>query len=270
MKNYKKTLVFVFVLSFCFQSAFAQQNLNTSDEPIEITADDSLEWYRNDKYFQANKNVKAVQGETTLLSDVLTAKYRETKESSIDIYTITATGSEVQILMRESKAFGQKAVYDVDKAYAVMTGNNLKLISPDQQVTARDELQYWVDKGRLQAVGKAVAIRTDDKIEADLLIADFKQDKNGKRVLKSLKAEGNVVITTPEEVLTGNRAVYNANTNIAEIHGNVKITKGQNVLEGTKAEVDLNTNISKMFGGVTQEGGRVRGVFYPGSVEKPE
>lgn len=263
-------LILLYCAIFCSNAAIAQQNISTSGEPIEITADKSLEWHRNEKFFQANVNVRAVQGETTLLSDTLTAKYRETKESSMDIQTITATGAVVKIVMRESTAFGQKAIYEVNKAYAVMTGDNLKLESPDQLVTARDELEYWVDQGRLKAIGKAVAIRADDRIEADVLIADFKEDKNGKRVLKTLQAEGNVVITTPEEVLTGSRANYNAETNIAEIHENVKVTKGKNVLEGTKAEVDLNTNISKMFGGVTQDGGRVRGVFYPGSVEKPK
>ncbi|MDH5722612.1 MAG: ostA-like family protein [Alphaproteobacteria bacterium] len=263
-------LIALFCVMPCYKIVFAQQNLSGSDRPIEITAKESLEWHRNEKFFQANVDVRVVQGETTLLSEVLTAKYRESENNSMDIHTITATGAIVQIVMQESKAFGQKAVYEVDKAYAVMTGDNLKLISPDQQVTARDELQYWVDQGRLKAVGNAVAIRADDKIEADTLIADFKEDKNGKRVLKSLQAVGNVVITTPEEILTGNNAVYNADTNIAEINENVKITKDQNVLEGSKAEVDLNTNISKMYGGVTQEGGRVRGVFYPGSVEKPK
>ncbi len=87
-------------------------------------------------------------------------------------------------------------------------------------------------------------------------------------MLKTLEAIGNVVITTETEVLRGERGVYNAATNVAELHENVKITRGPNVLEGTKAQVDLDTNISKIFGGA-QNGGQVRGVFYPGSEDKP-
>ena len=70
-------------------------------------------------------------------------------------------------------------------------------------------------------------------------------------------------------MLTGDRGIYQASTNIAELHDNVKITRGPNVLEGEKAQVNLETNVSKISGG-SGETGRVRGVFYPGSEEKPQ
>ena len=47
-------------------------------KPLEITADESLEWNRNEKYFKARKNVIAVQGQTALRAELLTALYAET------------------------------------------------------------------------------------------------------------------------------------------------------------------------------------------------
>lgn len=252
---------------FGVRGGYAQQNPDRN-EPLEITADESLEWHRNAFYFKAKTNVRAVQGDTTLYSDLLTAKYRDGKKGGMDIYAVHADGS-VKIISQQSKAYGDKAVYSIDKGFAVMTGRNLKLVSEDQVVTARDKFQYWVNAGRLEAIGKAVAVRGGDKVEADKLIAIFTQGQSGKRVLKTLEAIGNVVITTETEVLHGERAIYSADTNIAELHENVKITRGPNVLEGTKAQVDLDTNISKIFGG-SENGGQVRGVFYPGSEEKPD
>lgn len=247
---------------------YAQVNPDAK-EPLEITADESLEWHRNDLYFVARKNVKAVQGTTTLRSALLTAKYREGAGGGIKIYTIIAEGA-VEIISAQSKAYGDKATYDVDKGYAVLTGKNLRLVSPDQTVTARDKMEYWAQQGKLQATGRAKAVREGDEIVADVLIADFTQDQNGKRVLKRLRANGNVVITTPDEVLVGDKGVYEAGTNLADLTGHVKITRGPNVLEGERAQIDLNTNISKMFGASSEGGGgRVRGVFYPGSEEKP-
>tara|TARA_R110001592_G_scaffold29350_9_gene106626 strand:- start:43902 stop:44711 length:810 start_codon:yes stop_codon:yes gene_type:complete len=250
-------------------AAYAQNAVNPDrDKPLEITADESLEWHRNELFFQAKKNVRAVQGATTLLSDVLVAKYRESKKSNMEIYNIQATGS-VQIISAKSKAYGDKAVYNVDKGFAVMTGRNLRLVSEDQTVTARDKLQYWVNQGRLEAIGRAVAVREGDRVEADKLIAVFLEGADGKRVLKTLEAIGSVVITTPTEVLTGDRARYEAQTNIAELQDNVRITKGPNVLEGARAQVNLETNISKIFGSKDKDGGRVKGVFYPRSEDKP-
>lgn len=267
LKRFSYFIIFA-LIGVCFLTGgvFAQQNPD-SKKPLEITADESLEWHRNAFYFKAKTNVRAVQGGTTLYSDVLTAKYREGKKGGMDIYAVNADG-HVKIISQQSKAYGDKAVYSIDKGFAVMTGKNLKLVSDDQTVTARDKFQYWVNAGRLEAIGKAVAVRAGDRVEGDKLIAVFTQNKNGKRVLKTLEAIGNVVITTETEVLRGERGVYNAATNVAELHENVKITRGPNVLEGTKAQVDLDTNISKIFGGA-QNGGQVRGVFYPGSEDKP-
>lgn len=255
----------------------AQSGLDLgSSEPLEITADETLEWHRNELYFKAVKNVRAVQGGTTLVAAELTAKYRDGAEGGIDIYEMLAEGN-VSIISAESKAYGDRAVYDVAKGYAVMTGKRLRLISDGQTVRASDKFQYWVNDGRLEAIGAAEAVRGDDKLRADKITAIFTEDKSGKRVLESMEAIGNVVITTPDEVLTGGRAVYKAASNVAELHDNVKIRRGNNVLEGKVAQVNLNTNVSKIIGGASvsangssKGSGRVRGVFYPGEVKSGE
>ena len=265
----KTTLSFCLILFFASVTR-AQTALNPDrDKPLEITADDSLEWHRTKLYFKAVKNVRVVQGDTTLLSDFLTAKYREdSKKKGMNIHTIQADG-HVQIVAQQGKAYGDKAIYDIDKGYAVMTGENLRLISDGQNVTARDKFQYWVNDGKLEAIGNAVAVRLGDRLEADKITVVFTEDKRGKRILETLEATGHVKITTPTEILTGEKGIYKANTNIAQLLGQVKIMRGPNILEGKRAEVNLQTNVSKIFGG-TEEGGRVRGVFYPGSEKKPE
>ncbi len=259
-------ILFFFLIALSGQ-VFAQNA--DSDEPLEISADESLEWHRTALYFKARKNVVASQGQTSLLSSILTAKYREGKGSGIDIYLMQADGA-VQIISENGKAYGDRAVYDVDKSYAVMTGRNLRMISDGQKVTARDKFEYYVDAGRLEAHGQTKAVREGDTLEADKMIALFEEHKGtGKRTLKSLEAIGNVVITTPDEILRGHRALYTAKTNIAELFEGVVIVRGPNKLQGTRAEVNLETNISKIFGGTKAEGGRVRGVFYPDEAKKP-
>lgn len=259
------------VLFLCLVSLSVFAQNPDRSEPLEISADDSLEWHRNELYFRARKNVKAVQGTTTLYSDTLLAKYREGAKSSMEIYNIQADGS-VKIVSAQSEAYGDQANYQVDKGYAVMTGSNLKIVSDGQVVTARDKFEYWVNGGKLIASGNAVAVREGDRIVADKMIAIFTEGEK-KRTLKSLEAIGNVVITTPEEELKGDRATYDAKSTTAMLHDNVIITRGANVLEGTKAELDTTTNVSKIFGGITNGGdgsGRVRGVFYPQSKDDDE
>ena len=275
-------LLSALILGLCLPGSIAHSqsligNPNSSGQkskaPIEITADDTLEWYRDDKLFIARKNAKAKQGDTAINAQTLTAKYREAKGSDMEIYHITAD-QQVVLTSKDSKAFGDNAVYDIDNGLAVMTGQNLRMTSPDQTVTANDKFEYWVNDGRLNAVGNAKLVRPKpdgsgtDTLEGDKISAILKDNDKGERVLHSMEAIGNVVITTPTEVVTGAYGIYQADTNKATITGDVKIRRGPNILEGDKAEVDMNTNTSRMFGS-EKTGGQVRGVFYPGSDKNP-
>lgn len=239
---------------------------SNSAQPLEITADGTLEWHRNELQFIATKNALAQQGDVSLAGEKLTADYRDDAGNNFEIWRVRANTS-VRVQSRDTIAYGDEAIYDLTKGYAEITGGDLKLESPGQTVTARDKFEYWTEEGRLIAYGDATITRVNDQgetntLKADTITAYMKNNEAGKQVLDRMEAEGNVVITTPSEILTGNKGIYNANTNIAEITGAVEIKRGPNILEGTKAEVNLNTNISRMFGSGTPSG-QVRGVFYP-------
>ncbi len=261
----------------CMPQAMAQEQPNfaasstNSKEPLEITADGALEWHRNDKVFTAKKNALAKQGEVSVAAATLNADYNDESGQDFEIWRVRADES-VRIISRDTTAHGDHAVYDINKGYAEITGSDLRLVSPDQSVTARDKFEYWAVEGKLIAIGNARITRKNEKgetntLDADVITAYLKDDAQGKRTLDRMEAQGNVIITTPTEILTGNQGVYNATTEMAEITGNVKIKRGPNILEGAKADVNMATNVSRMFGGGGPKG-RVRAVFYPGSEKK--
>jgi lipopolysaccharide export system protein LptA len=256
----------------------------SSNQPIEITATETVEWLRDQKQYIARKDVIVKQGAMEIHSDLLTADYREGAQSSTEIWQLTAEGN-VQVKDETTTAYGDKGVYDVPKGVAVLTGGNLRLVSPDQTVTATERMEYYANERMAKAIGNATVVRAEDKLQANVLTAYFKDESaqpaatakakpaggplGGGGNIDRLEADGNVVITTPTEKITGSKAVYRAATNTAEITGKVRLVRGENVLEGARAEVNLTTNVSKMFGSKT-ENGRVRGVFFPGSESLPD
>lgn len=246
----------------------AAQTQKNSTNPLEITADNTLEWDRNNQIFTANGNARAKQGDMSVSADKLQATYKSSSAKNIDIRELEASGNVI-LISRESKAYGDHATYNLDSELAVLTGNNLRMTAPGQTVTAQDRFEYWVAKGKVHAIGNPVITQTNEKGETNTLKADkftgtLKENAQGKTVFHTLEAQSNVIITTPTETLTGTYGIYNADTNTAEITGGVRLTRGPNILEGEKAQVDLNTNISRMIGSGSSSG-RVRGVFYPGS-----
>lgn len=238
--------------------AYAQQ-------PVEITAIRTLEWNRAEHQFTARGDVVAKQGDVAVYADTLTADYRETAGSSIDIYRLTATGNVRLENNDGSTAYGDQAVYTMDDGRALLTGGNLRIVSPARTITATDRMEYLTQQGEASAHGNAKMVQDDNTIAANSLKAFFAQADNGSRSLSRAEANGNVVVTTPAEKLTGNKATYTAAGNNAEVTGNVRITRGPNVLEGARATVNLTTSVSTLHGGKASPTGdsRVRGVFYP-------
>ncbi len=220
--------------------AYAQGLSNSNKQPLEVSADGALEWQRGQNTFIARKNALAQQGDSSLAGDTLTATYIEDAKGKMQLQTITAQDNVI-LTSRDSKAYGDKAVYDLNEGKATMTGQNLKMITPEQTVTARDRFEYFTQTGRINAIGDATITRPkigggNDTLRAPTISAFLKKDANGKQTLDRATAQGGVTITTPTETITGQSGEYIATSNIATLNGNVKILRGPNTLEGERGQ----------------------------------
>ncbi len=234
------------------------------DTPIEIYAEDGIEWRQENQLFLARGNARAVRGEVEVRADVLTAYYRETPKGGTDIWRLNADG-KVRISSPGEKAYGEKGVYDVDNGILVLSGGRVRLVTKEDEITADGQLEYWEKKQMAVARGNASAVRGDRRLRADVLAAYFRRDKDGKSAIYRVEAFDNVRIKTGKDKARADRAVYNVQSGIATLTGSVKIVRGGNQLRGCRAEINLNTGISKLFGcGPPGAGGRpVRGVIQP-------
>lgn len=229
--------------------------------PVEVTADKAFEWHKAKGYVVARGNAVITKGADTLKADQITAYMQQGSESKID--HVLAEGNVI-LTSSDNAAYGAHATYDLNTEIAVLTGGDLKLVSPDQTVTAQNQITYNRKAETLEAIGNAVAVRGTNTIAADKLVAHFTKTADGKSKLSTLEALGNMRLTTPSEVLTAARGKYEAATNKAYAWQNVKIVRGQNTIEGDRAESDLTSKISNVYAdsknGSTPK--RVHGVFY--------
>jgi lipopolysaccharide export system protein LptA len=229
--------------------AFAQ-GLNLggkSDQPIEITADNGIEWQQENMVFLARGNAKAVRGEVTVLADELRAYYREQKEGGTEIWRLDAIGN-VRIKAAQDTAYGRHAIYQVDIGVLVLTGGKVKLVTSTDVITADKQIEYWEQKQMAVARGNALAVRENRKLKAEVLAAYFRadRDKNENKLFR-VDAFDNVTIVTEQDTATADRGVYNVESGIATLTGSVKLTRGENVLTGCRAEVNMNTSVSNLY-----------------------
>ncbi len=248
-------------------------------QPVEVLADNGIEWMRDGKRFVARGNASATRGDTTVYADTLTAHYREGAGGKTELWRLDADG-HLRIVSPTETATGDTAVYDIDAAVLVMKGKpEVKLVTPDTTITATDAVEYWSAKRMAVARGNALVVREGRTLKADVLTAYFaegnaKPQANkaaGTGNVETVDAFGHVTIKTKTETVTGERGRYNAKTGIATILGDVTLTRGTDSLKGQYAVVNMNSGVSTLYaaapGAKTDKPAPVRGVFTPKKAE---
>jgi lipopolysaccharide export system protein LptA len=284
--------------------------------PVTVTAAGGIDWNQGDQTVTAHDDARAVRGDVTVTADRLVAHYRKkaatgarpaatgaapavVKAADVpapdgksgppsdtgnnEIYRLEAFG-HVHIFTQTDQAWGDHAVYDIDQAVLVLTGQKLKLTTPQDVLTARDAMEYWSQKHMAVGRGDATATSNDGRrIVGDTLVAytvdntaphapgtpappppkkaDKAQDPleaSGK--IQRVEAYGHVQVRTLTEIVNGDRGVYVPDTGMARVVGRVHITRGENQLNGAAAIVNMKTGVATL----TQAPGlRVQGLVVP-------
>src|SRR5262249_18354581 len=148
-----------------------------------IQAENGIEWQQNNKVYIARGNAKAIRGDDTVTADALYAYYRDAQQQpqanaaapqlrgnppgqqqspfdngSTQVYRIEAQGNVVFTTPTQT-AYGDRAVYDIDQATLVVTGKNLKIVTQQDIVTARDSFEWYDQKQIGVARGDATVVR---------------------------------------------------------------------------------------------------------------
>jgi lipopolysaccharide export system protein LptA len=294
----------------------------SSGGPVTVTARGGFEWRENEQVVIATDDARAVRGDVTVLADRLTAHYRkkrtgpgeipaappptqangaagEPDSGGNEVYRLEADG-HVRILTPTDEAVGDHAVYDIDQAVLVMTGQHMKLTTPQQVMTARDSMEYWSQKHMAVGRGDAVVVTSDGRrIAADVLVGftdpnpppgqtspgqtlpgqtsaaqPVAATQGGKPPsdplmasgkLRRVEGYGNVEVRTQMDTVRGDRGVYVPDTGIARIVGHVRVTRGENQLNGPAADVNMKTGVAHI---ISDPGQRVQGLLMPNSTDK--
>jgi len=251
----------------------ADGDTGNAPKNIDVSADQTLEWYQDQQLYVARGNAKAIRGDMVIEADTLTAHQRDKQKGvktskatdaqgnatgSGDIDKMVADGN-VRITDPKQRVTGDHAVDDVDQHVMIVTGKNLKYETEKEIVTAKDSLEYYDDKKIAVARGKAVADKGDRHVEGDVLTAEFRDMPDGSQELWKMTALGHVTVITKGDVSRGDEAVYDTDRDVAVMKGNVKITRVDGTqLSGDVGEVDFKTNQSRLL----NEGkGRVRALL---------
>lgn len=170
-----------------------------------------------------------------------------------------AAGAAALFLLAAAPAIAQEAAAPATKAEtkagakAKAAPTPVDIVSNEMEIL--DKEKKAVFRGAVDATKGTTNIKSDT---LTVTYADVKQpDGTTKTDATDIDAQGNVTITTPKEVITGDWAKYDPQTEKLTVGGKVKLVQGTTVLQGNELVSDLKTSRTQM------KGGRVKGSFLP-------
>lgn len=259
-------VIFYFQISAAAVAGGLDLASGSKDMPIEITADNGIEWEKNKEILIASGNAKASRGGITVLAEVLRAYYRKKTTGGTDLYRLDAAGG-VKIFSDTESMEGQTAVLDFEQAILKVDGKKVIYKAGPDTITANQQMEYWERQKMAVARGNAVAIHKGKTLRADVLKALLRKNKTGRSEVYIIEAFNNVLIVSGKDKLRSDSAIYKLDSGIATLKGNVSIIRGDTILKGDLAEINLKTGISKLLTvdsvGSNKEKPRVRGLIYP-------
>ncbi len=130
------------------------------------------------------------------------------------------------------------------------------------EITA-DSLEVQQDLETAIFRGNVDAVQGELNLRADQLTVHYRKGDNGENSVSRIDAEGNVFLSSPNEMAQGDRGIYNVDADTIELTGSVVLTRGENVIKGNRLTLNLVTGKSKMESGAGGE--RVKALFVPQS-----
>jgi len=259
-------VIFFFQISAVAMAGGLDLASGSKDMPIEITADNGIEWEKNKELLIASGKAKASRGGITVLAEVLRAYYRKKTTGGTDLYRLDAAGG-VKIFSDTESMEGQTAVLDFEQAILKVDGKKVIYKSGPDTITANQQMEYWERQKMAIARGNAVAIHKGKTLRADVLKALLRKNKTGRSEVYIIEAFKKVFIVSGKDKLRSDSAIYQLDSGIATLKGNVSIIREDTILKGDLAEINLKTGISKLLTvdsvGSNKEKPRVRGLIYP-------
>lgn len=129
------------------------------------------------------------------------------------------------------------------------------------EITA-DTLEVRQSENVAVFAGAVNAIQGDMVLNADVLTVFYRemQGGGGNLGVSRIEAEGNVVVSSPEETAQGERGIYDVEEARIDLAGGVVLNRGNNVIQGETLTMDLEAGVSRVMGASSS---RVKGLFVP-------
>jgi lipopolysaccharide export system protein LptA len=214
-------------------------------EQTEITTDDGIEVFQNEKYYLLKKNVIIKSPSFTLTADLVKAFFDK------DLYDVTKIESEGNSKLTSQKniqAIGDTINFSLKDDEILILGKKSSLIYVDIKMYSNESIHVINKTGEFFINGDKSKLKTNKiEIMGDKIDGKYNSKENFNDIEKLFVQDKEIAnIITETMNLFSKKATYNKETNIIELFEKVKIIRENEVITGDYAEINTERNSYKI------------------------
>jgi len=216
---------------------FSLQTIGRESGQTEITTDDGIEVFNQEKYYLLKTNVKIISDVYELNADLVKAYFNK------DLYDITRIVSDGNVTLSSSKgikASGEKIDFDIINEDLQIFGKNSLFINNELNMFSDKEIKINNTTGNFMINGPNSRLKSKKiDITGYLIKGKFIQLENVNEVeFLHIEDETQINIKTATLDMYALRAEYDKKNNIIELFGNVKILRDNESISGNYAKIN--------------------------------
>ncbi len=212
----------------------------------EITAEEGIEVFQNEKYYLLKKNVIIESDNFRLLGDIVNIFF---EKDLYDIKKVEAEGNvKLNSLEHKLIAEGNKLKFEVESEKIFISGKNSKLNTKDIQMLSDGEIEVSNISGDFFIKGKNSSLNAQDiYILGNKIDGKFDTTEISNKIIFLDVFDKDIgYVKTENTDMYANIIKYNDSISLIELENNVKIIRDGETITGDYGTLDTNTNSYKV------------------------
>ena len=236
-----RVLIYIFFIFISYKSLFAR-----SEGETEITAEEGIEVFNNEKYYLLKKNVKIESDNFTLYGDMIKIFF---DKDLYDIQIIDAVGNvRLDSIEYNMKASGEYLLFKIIPEDIFIKGKDSVLITEDVEMYSDGEINVKNVNGNFFIKGQNSSLKAETLfIEGYDIDGIFQNTINGKEFkILNVNDEDIAYLKTEDTDMYANIVKYSKESAIIRLENNVKIIRDGETITGDYGTLNTNNNSYKV------------------------
>ena len=234
--------IFLIIIIFLFSNLSFARNIGET----QITTEEGIEVFQNEKYYLLKKNVKIESDNFTLYGDTIKIFF---DKDLYDIQIIDAVGNvRLDSIEYNMKASGDYLLFKVIPEDIFIKGKDSVLITEDVEMYSDGEINVKNVNGNFLIKGPNSSLKAETLyIEGYDIDGIFQNTINGKEFkILNVNDEDIAYLKTEDTDMYANIVKYSKESAIIRLENNVKIIRDGETITGDYGTLNTNNNSYKV------------------------